>query len=297
MDQAPIPFIGQFRSDASRGRLARQTGARYPPGVTSAATSESASLRDRLRLALLRRDWVWRMWVRRNFGGRRSPRRKPRWERACAVLEGQAEVDRAVREVEEIGLPAFGALGKFWDGLTALAAILEAAAEDDEVLDAGAELYSPVLPWLAWYGYRRLRGCNLVFGRPRLHGPIVYEHGDITATRYRDGQFAAAACMSVIEHGVDPDRFFAEMARIIRAGGTLVVSTDYWDQPLDAGDRTEFGAPVKVFDRAGARALLGAAAAKGFEPTAPLDLRCGEPVVHWNGLDYTFLVVTLRKKS
>jgi SAM-dependent methyltransferase len=236
------------------------------------------------------------MWVRRNFGGRRAPARKPRWERACAVLESQAEIDRAVREVEEIGLPAFGAPGKFWDGLTALAAILDATTVDDEVLDAGAELYSPVLPWLAWYGYRRLRGCNLVFVSPRVQGPIVYEHGDITSTRYRDGQFAAAACMSVIEHGVDPDRFFAEMARIIRPRGTLVVSTDYWDEPLDAGGRTEFGAPVKVFDRAGARALIAVAAARGFEPSSSLDLRCVEPVVRWNGLDYTFLVVTFNRR-
>jgi SAM-dependent methyltransferase len=198
--------------------------------------------------------------------------------------------------VARIGLPRFGIREKWWDALGAVGTVLASAPRTGEVLDAGADFYSPILPWLHHYGYRRLRGCNLVFREPMARGRIRYEHGDVTATGYRDGQFSAVTCMSVIEHGVDPDRFFAEMARILRDGAPLVVSTDYWETPIDSGGKTEFGVPVKIFSSGEIPGLVGAAERRGLRLAGPLpDLAGRDRPIRWNDLEYTFLLLTFRK--
>ena len=46
------------------------------------------------------------------------------------------------------------------------------------ILDAGAEIYSNVLPALFLYGYRDLHGINLGFSDPTRRGPIRYIPGD-----------------------------------------------------------------------------------------------------------------------
>lgn len=52
---------------------------------------------------------------------------------------------------------------KNWDGLAALACILQTTRTSATVLDAGAALGSMILPWLFLYGYRSLVGVNLQF--------------------------------------------------------------------------------------------------------------------------------------
>jgi len=70
-------------------------------------------------------------------------------------------------------------------------------------IDAGAELFSSLLPCLYLYGYTDLHGINLIFKRPERRGSIVYEYGDITNTKFPSEFFDAVACLSVLEHGVN----------------------------------------------------------------------------------------------
>ncbi len=104
-------------------------------------------------------------------------------------------------------------------------------------------------------------------------------------------------CLSVVEHGVDLEPYFAEMARITRPGGILITSTDYFDTPTDTRGQHAFGVPVHVFTRHEIEAALEMAARHGFSLVAPLDLCCDQRVVHWEQLDlhYTFVVFALRK--
>src|SRR5205807_5464518 len=64
---------------------------------------------------------------------------------------------------------------KNWDTLTALSAVLSRTDPDASILDAGAELYSPVLPTLFLAGYRNLYGINVQFKSTLHRGPIAYE--------------------------------------------------------------------------------------------------------------------------
>jgi SAM-dependent methyltransferase len=215
------------------------------------------------------------------------------------ALASEAQVEEALREVRRCGLPPHKDRPKSWDALAALRVILERTGPDAAVLEAGATLYSVILPWLFLYGYRDLRGIDLVFDAPVRRGPIRYEPGDLTRTAYPDGRFDAIACLSVIEHGVDPDAYFREASRLLKPGGVLVTSTDYWEDPVDTGGQEAFGVPIRIFTRPEVEDLLKRAEAHGLEPTGPVDLACQERAVAWPtyGLRYTFLCFALTKRG
>ena len=213
-----------------------------------------------------------------------------------AVLRNDREVEQAHKQVEELKLmPHGGYSGKVWDMLAMLDCILKNTNPQDHILDAGAEGYSSTLPNLFLYGYSNLVGLNLGFEHTFRRGPIVYEHGDITHTRFADETFAAVACQSVIEHGVNISDYFAEMARILKPGGCLITSTDYYIDPIDTGEREYFGVPVKIYAKDDILEMLRVAAQFKLIPVEPaLDLSCDQKPVNWLGLDYTFIIFTLK---
>lgn len=240
----------------------------------------------------------YRFLLRRGFKVRRQlePPRAP-WHNA--VLQTRQELDRAIEQVTNLGLPLVADPSKNWDFLGALDCILANTSKRARVLDAGSELYSRILPWLCLYGYENLVGINLVFKEKTKRGPITYEYGDVTGTDYDPVSFDAIACLSVIEHGVDLEAYFREMFRLLKPGGVLVTSTDYWQTPIDTTGRKIYGVPVHIFTRTEILQAIELAERCGFALTEPIDLNCNERVVHWEraGLDYTFLIFTLRKLS
>jgi hypothetical protein len=214
------------------------------------------------------------------------------------ALQSSADSAAAVAEVARCGLPPHPDDPKNWDLLVALGETLERCQPGDRVLEAGAPGYSRYLTWLWMYGFRKLHGIDLVYESEVRHGSIQYEPMDLTKTRFRDGEFAAVACLSVIEHGVDPRAYVREMARILRPGGVLVTSTDYWCAPLDVAGKEAYGGPVKVFGPDGIAELVALAAEVGLEPERKFDPSCEEAVVHWKrvDLDYTFANVVLVRR-
>ncbi len=239
----------------------------------------------------------WALRQRLTWGGGVFPPRPPRRLWINTTLKSPAEVTAAIAEVRACGLPPNGDAPKNWDAITALGLVLRRTSPAARVLDAGAPLYSVVLPWLYMFGYTRLWGIDLTFDRPLRRGPIRYERGDLTRTRFPDQSFDAVTCLSVIEHGVPVEPYLAEMARLLRPGGLLVTSTDYWVDPVDTRGQAAFGVPIKVFSRKAMEAFLDAAALRGFRPIQPVDLECGEKVVRWEpyGLEYTFVTVALER--
>ena len=213
------------------------------------------------------------------------------------VLQSQAEWREATRKAKQLGLPLHRSEEKNWDHVAAVHAIAGATAKSARVLDAGAELYSNVLPGLFAYGYRNLYGVNLSFADPARRGPIRYLPGDITRTEFPDGFFDAVTCMSVIEHGVPIGAYFREMFRILKAGGILITSTDYYPTPIDTAGKTAHGSPIKIFSRDEIEGMLELAYACGFTPAAAIDLDCDARPVRWEqyDLDFTFIVFTLLK--
>ena len=227
----------------------------------------------------------------------RGPAGRPQAPWHNAVLRTRKESNEAINQVRNLGLPLVSDEPKNWDTLAALDCILASTSKAASVLDAGAEAYSRILPWLCLYGYTRLDGINIVFNERKKLGPITYKYGDITSTDYAPETFDVVTCLSVIEHGVDLRKYFREVSRILKPGGILITSTDYWQTRIDTRGQQMFGVPVYVFTQEEILQAIEFAAYCGFALTAPIDLTCDEKVVRWQqvGLDYTFLIFTLRK--
>ncbi len=218
---------------------------------------------------------------------------------ANGTLKTRAEWEAATARAKELHVPLHRGPEKNWDHLAAVSTILAQTKSNARILDAGAEIYSNVLPALFLYGYRELHGVNLSFTSLTRRGPICYLPGDLTRTPYPDGFFDAITCMSVIEHGVALDDYFREMWRLLKPGGLLITSTDYYPTPIDTRRQSVHGAPIRIFSRPEIEAAIDLARSIGFEPTGSLDLDCAEKPIRWEqfGLDYTFVLFTLRKPT
>ena len=200
-------------------------------------------------------------------------------------------------EITACGLPPHPERTKNWDLLIALGLILERTPTRGAVLEMGSTQYSKLLPWLYLYGYRSLVGIDLVYDAPILADPIVYRPMDLTRTTFADASFDAIACLSVIEHGVDLGTFARESARLLRPGGILVASTDYWHEPVDTGGQEAYGVPIRILTPADIASLIEAARTAGLRELRPFDSTCEERVVRWKpyGLEYTFAAVAFER--
>ena len=79
---------------------------------------------------------------------------------------------------------------------------------------------------------------------------------------------------------------------MLKPGGLLVTSTDFFETPTDTRGQHAYGVPVHVFDKTEFLAAVATAQERGLKLTGPLDLSSNERVVRWDqyGLDYTFAV-------
>jgi SAM-dependent methyltransferase len=250
----------------------------------------------RIRSSFLQFDFIYRLSLKLKFGAG-SLAAAPGAGPVNGVLRSRAEWQQATSDAKRLHLPLHRSEEKNWDHLAAVNSIVGSTSPSACILDAGAEFYSNVLPALFVYGYRNLYGMNLAFTAPAQRGPIRYLHGDITHTGFPDAFFDAVTCMSVIEHGVPLEPYFREMYRLLKPGGLLITSTDYFAEPIDTADKSAHGAPIKVFCKQEVEQMLTLAKQCGFEKTAEIDLNTTEKTVRWDkyDLDYTFLIFTLRK--
>jgi SAM-dependent methyltransferase len=177
------------------------------------------------------------------------------------------------------------------------------------------------LPMLKRLGFRNLYGCDLVL-RPRYkrnfmntiyslykreYKPTVDMHNDkhlklsiqsLEETNYQSNTFDFVTSLSVIEHGVDIHKYFMEMNRILKKGGLLLTSTDYWLEKITNTKRVlSRGAPDKVFDRNEIEDAIAIGEKSGLKLIEPIDYACRDKVVHWDqtGLDYTFIFFAMKK--
>lgn len=255
------------------------------------------NVKSKVKRTILRSPVVARYYLKKKWG---SPRDlpMPKARSYNSTLKTQQEWQQAVAEVRDMRLIECKDTPKNWDSLAALYCILERTQRSAKILDAGAELYSVILPWLYVYGYQSLTGINLTFDHPIHMGPITYEPGDITSTRFKAATFDAVTCMSVVEHGVDLRIYFKEMARVLKPGGVLITSTDYFDEAIDTGERETYGAPVHIYSKREIEESLAVAVEYNLYPTGGIDLECRDKPVEWHRMDlnYTFLIFALEKR-
>ncbi|KMQ50161.1 type 11 methyltransferase [Chitinispirillum alkaliphilum] len=238
-------------------------------------------------LYLKKKGWGRSAYDQRQFPGPNTTlKSSDEWQKCCI-------------EVEKLRLPSHPSPQKNWDSLISLGEIINhVSSPKAKILDAGATMDSVILPWLYIYGYRNLTGLNLSFNRTIFRGSICYEHGDMTNTRFKDNFFDAVSCLSVVEHGVNLTMFFREMNRIIKPGGILVLSTDYWPSPIETGHIRAFDTDFKVFNKKTLEEMFKIAATNGFSLHGETDTNCKDKAVAWDehNIEYTFFCCTLIKE-
>jgi SAM-dependent methyltransferase len=245
---------------------------------------------------LLRPDIAYRFYLKTKFGaGRLSGIPGP--DIANGTLKSRTEWENAAVNAEKLHVPLHRGAEKNWDHLAAVSTIVQNTDRSARILDAGAEIYSNVLPALFLYGYRELYGINLDFTDATRRGPIQYIPGDLTRTPFATAFFDAITCLSVIEHGVHLRNYFEEMYRLLKPNGLLITSTDYYPTRIDTRGQSAHGTPIRVFTKAEIEDALRLARSVGFEQTGGVDLECEEKPIRWEqfGLDYSFVLFTLRK--
>jgi SAM-dependent methyltransferase len=219
------------------------------------------------------------------------------------VLRSRSALVEAAEEARRRGLPPATDYLKHWDNLLAVDAL---EGTTGPVVDLGCRS-GQLLMWLYYLGRRELYGCDL--RRPWPPAKKALQQGQFgtaaaalrmyvangrnmrrapaESTGFPTGSFGAVASMSVIEHHVDTLRFFAEATRLLRPGGRLVISTDFWP----GGGKTESGV---IFSSVDVERLLGEAELAGFAaPARPFDLDGPERVIR----DYTFLFLAFDKPA
>ncbi len=264
-------------------------------GYMPDSSPEAATYR-RARDAWLASETGYLEYLHSTFGAI-PPRELPNFYVENAVLQNASEWQGAVDRTFALGLPAHFQMAKNWDSLAALDCVMRRKGKDAVVLEAGTELYSVFLPSLFLYGYRSLFGNNLTFARSTTLGGIRYRHGDVTKMNFTSEMFDAMVCLSVVEHGVDLKAYLQEAARILKPGGILVTSTDYYPEPIDTKGAVAYGVPIHIFTRREMGKVLDMAAGCGLRLTGELNLDAREPAVRWDdyGLDYSFIIFTLEK--
>lgn len=218
------------------------------------------------------------------------------------ALQSRAEVAAACELVEWLGLPSHHDAQKNWDTLKCLHFALSHKTLNLPILDVGSSR-SVINRWMYMMGFQNLYACDLLSKSPEYFEPydIHFSVQNLTKTSYKTSFFNTITSISVIEHNIDLDAYLKEMARLLRPGGLLLTSTDYWSEPVDCAGIFPYGpdgGEMKVFDPNGLREFARLGEEHGFKLTAPLELETNERAIHWERVDrhYTFMFVAMRRR-
>jgi len=203
---------------------------------------------------------------------------------------------------ERLNLPLHNDNQKNWDTLKSLYYVVRSTDLTSNILDAGGGPHSPVLNALASLGYAYLYACDVAdvnYSPEKFSDKIKFSIQNIEQTNYPDRFFHAVTCLSVIEHGVDHRRFFAEMSRILVKDGLLIITADYWPEYVDCTGIYPYGREnpeMKVYQASDIEDLVQIGKEFGFELCSSLELTAAERAVRWEDVnrEYTFIFIAMQ---
>jgi len=222
------------------------------------------------------------------------------------VLQNKSQYEQAMALLKSRGLPLHITPQKNWDHqrVMELAESLDKAAP---ILDMGSG-DGFTLAMLHELGYQNLAGVDYTVCKPNLRARLkhlfnppkfkphqIIRQGDLCQTGLDAESFDLLTCISVVEHGVDLPAFLTEARRLLKPGGRLLVTTDYWHDIADdaTAEHRIFDLPWTVFNRDRVAKMIEIGNAAGLdliEPTHAVPAG-DEPTVQYLGFDYTFIAV------
>ena len=144
-------------------------------------------------------------------------------------------------------------------GLLPCEAFLDAGCGDGRYLAALAAELPP-----------RRAGCDLserILETARQRVDADFRQANLEALPFADGEFDLVFCSQVIEHVLDADLALAELARVLRPGGHLVISTDNAHNVVTKTINAPRTAAVAMLRLRGARGQIESPATAYTRPT------------------------------
>jgi len=217
------------------------------------------------------------------------------------VLNGWEEIGQACTALGDAGLPFHTTPQKNWD-LWCIARALWELPRSTRILDVGCSGLN-ALRLLAHMSFHELVGIDLKISRLEyyfylrsrlrnqrfkpLYRLIKGDFADMPETR----RFGVVVCLSVIEHGMKAESFFAKAARLCIPKGMLLVTTDFWPTPISTSDiprEKTFLLPWTIFNPEQLQQWLACAEQHGFRvPQLDCEEHAPRKVSRWHGRDYT----------
>ena len=236
------------------------------------------------------------------------------------VLQNWNEVGSAVNNLKRTGLPLHTDPAKCWDFNNIRELFLEKVQNRRaHIVDLGCgpSMHGCMtLELLRCMGYKNLIGIDFhvplytrlaakMRGLLKHHSlkPYQMKRADITCTGLNDNMVDASILLSVVEHGVNLDKLFLELYRIMKKGGIVYLSTDYWEDTLRGAPTSAASGAFRnsnfawsIFDRSSIKAIVGIAEKNGFQACDYGEIpSCTDRPVFWNSVYYTFIAVVFVK--
>jgi SAM-dependent methyltransferase len=221
----------------------------------------------------------------------------------CNTIKSKKEIEAAIQLTEFLGIVPHTDKQKYWDTLKSLFYILKDYNSELPVLDAGGGPDSPILGTLQKFGYKKLYACDMIDltkYTKKINPAIEFSVQKIENTNYPDDFFQVVTCLSVIEHGVDIEKFFTEMNRILQKQGLLLITTDYWEEYIDCKGIYFYGPEqpeLKIYQKSEIEEVCRMAEIHGFKLCSPLKSETYEKAIRWDAVDREFTYIFLSFKK
>ena len=226
------------------------------------------------------------------------------------VVKNWQEIGEANKFFNNKELPKYHYPEKNWD-MYLLYYLVESMPLDGKIIDLGCgELYA--LKLLYAMGFKNLYGIDLaiplknrlsqVYRMWKKHSFKASFHlykGDLTKSSFSDQMFNLAICISVIEHGVNIEEFFLESSRLLKPGGILFITTDYWEEEIKISRYNKFfRLPWKIFSRIDIEGIIRIAGKYNLSlyKNSPIP-DCSDKCIVWNKQEYTVLALIFKKSK
>lgn len=236
------------------------------------------------------------------------------------ILKNWDEIGKAVNGLKAENLPTHNDPAKCWDFWNIRELLLRNEVPQDACIvdmGCGASAYGAVtLELLRAMGYKNLTGIDLyvpLYARvwAAIRGWFKFRElfpyrimvGDITSTKLANNSVDVAILLSVVEHGVDLEKLFCELARVLKIGAVVYLSTDYWAEKIEidkklvaSGARDNEPLPWQIFDQVSLNSLINVARKYRFQlKQNGTPSSCEDKPVYWQGVNYTFVAVEFEK--
>jgi 2-polyprenyl-3-methyl-5-hydroxy-6-metoxy-1,4-benzoquinol methylase len=192
---------------------------------------------------------------------------------------------------------SFCALNKSWDYFRTFEFIESNLNINCKVLDVGC-FQSEILPILKKAGYSNVYGIDQdsrIKGMP-YQSEINYHIENFFNNSFADNFFDCLTCLSVIEHGFNETLFFSQFSRVLKKGGFLILSFDYWEKKINTDNIKMFNMDWNIFSKEEVLEILKNAEQKyKLKLVGNPKLDCSNKVINCANKDYTFAWLVFKK--